>query len=367
MGKKDVGPGIVYDVPSVGNALFTPDGSKYIRHDIRFDPWNVIDIYDFDRCTGEFFHLEHIELSDTSFLYGGSVVSPDSRYLYAITNKVIYQFDLLASDIESTKTVVAEYDGYVGLFFGTVFGTPQLAPDGTIFIASVSDTVMHRIRTPNHFGLASHVEQHSVHLPKINQKSIPNFPNYRLGPLDGSPCDTLGLDNHPLAGFTYFTEELTATFSDNSYYRPGEWEWDFGDGDGSTERNPIYSYGAPGGYNVCLTVRNEVDEDTYCRWVQVDTMVVVGTLETGEMGKVAVFPNPASGQFSLQFDLPGTGLVTFSLHDVAGRPVRAWDLPGGKGYFTLPLFGVAEGLYFWSLSAEGRRLGSGKLMIIDNQ
>ena len=354
IGKKDVGPGIVYDVPSVGNALFTPDGSKYIRHDIRFDPWNVIDIYDFDRCTGEFFHLEHIELNDTSFLYGGSVVSPDSRYLYAVTNNIIYQFDLLASDIEFTKTVVAEYDGFVGLFFGTVFGTPQLAPDGTIYIASVSDTVMHRIRTPNQYGLASHVEQHSVHLPKINQKSIPNFPNYRLGPLDGSPCDTLGLDNHPLAGFTYFAEELAVTFSDNSYYRPEEWGWDFGDGSSSTERNPVHSYGAPGEYHVCLTVRNEIDEDTYCRNIQLDTMMVVGTLEAGEVGKASVFPNPASGQFNLQFDLPGTGVVTFSLHDVAGRQVRAWDLPGGKGYFTLPLFGVAEGMYFWRVASGGR-------------
>ena len=82
--------------------------------------------------------------------------------------------------------------------------------------------------------------------------------------------------------------------------------------------------------------------------------MVVGTLEAGEVGKASVFPNPASGQFNLQFDLPGTGVVTFSLHDVAGRQVRAWDLPGGKGYFTLPLFGVAEGMYFWRVASGGR-------------
>ena len=91
--------------------------------------------------------------------------------------------------------------------------------------------------------------------------------------------------------------------------------------------------------------------------------MVVGTLETGEQGKVAVFPNPASGQFNLQFDLPGTGVVTFSLHDVAGRRVKAWDVPGGKGYFTLPLFGVDDGLYFWKIMSEGRFLGSGKVMV----
>ena len=363
MGKEDVGPGLWYDAPSVGNAHFTPDGTKYIKHDIRFDPWNAIDVYGFDRCSGEFSHLEHIELKDTSFLYGGSAVSPDSRYLYSVTNNVIYQFDLTAGDIGSTKTVVAEYDGYMGLLYGTIFGTPQLAPDGSIFITTVSDTIMHRIRTPNHHGAASHVAQHSVHLPKVNQRSIPNFPNYRLGPLDGSPCDTLGLDNRPLAGFTYFAEELTVTFSDNSYYRPEEWEWDFGDGNGSTERNSIHEYDGPGEYYVCLTVRNEIDEDTYCRWIEVDTMMVVGVMETGEQGKVAVFPNPAHGQFNLQFDLPGTGIVTFSLYDVAGRKVKTWDVPGGKGYFTFPLFGVDTGLYFWRVESGGRFLGSGKVMV----
>ena len=355
MGIQSPGPGLEFEVSSVGNALFSPDGTKYVRQDIRFDPWNAIDIYDFDRCTGMLAHLEHFEVNDTSFLYGGAAVSSDSKYLYVVTNQKIWQYDLQASEIEPTATLVGEFDGYVGYWFPSFFGTPQIGPDGKIYIASaVGDTVMHVINTPNHYGMASHLAQHSISLPNLNDKSIPNFPNYRLGPLDGSPCDTLGLDNHPLAGFTYFAEELAVTFSDNSYYRPEEWGWDFGDGSSSTERNPVHSYGAPGEYHVCLTVRNEIDEDTYCRNIQLDTMMVVGTLEAGEVGKASVFPNPASGQFNLQFDLPGTGVVTFSLHDVAGRQVRAWDLPGGKGYFTLPLFGVAEGMYFWRVASGGR-------------
>ncbi len=363
-GMQTPGPPIDLDHGSVGNAIFSPDGTKYIRQDVRFDPWNAIDIYDFDRCTGTLTHLEHFEVNDTSFLYGGAAVSPDSRYLYVITNKLIWQYDLSNPQIEPTKTLVGEYDGYISYWSNALFGTPQIGPDGKIYISSgVSDTVMHVINTPNQYGMASHLAQHSINLPNLNDKSVPNFPNYRLGPLDGSPCDTLGLDNHPLAGFTYFTEELEVTFSDNSNYRPEEWEWDFGEGNGSAVRNPIHTYSEPGEYYVCQTVRNEVDEDTYCRWIKVDTMVVVGTLEAGALGKVAVFPNPASGQFLLQYRLPGTGAVIFSLYDVAGRKVKEWALPGGQGYFTLPLWGVPKGLYFWVLSAEGRRLGSGKLMV----
>ncbi len=364
--KKAPGPNIFYTAGSVGQSVFSPDGKFYARHDIRFDPFSVIDIYDFDRCTGELSLLSHFEMNDTTFLSGGLAFSPDSRFLYVTTRDFVYQFDMWANDIEASKTLVAEYDGFVGHSFPSWFTVAQLAPNGKIYFASaVSDTVLHVINTPNQPSLDCHVRQHSVFLPTLNEKSLPNFPNYRLGPLDGSPCDTLGLDNHPLAGFAHFAEELTVTFSDNSHYRPEEWEWDFGDGQGSTERNPIHAYSEPGEYHVCLTVRNEIDEDTYCRWVEVDTMTAVNTLEAGEKGKVAVFPSPASNQFNLQFDLPHSGIVSFSLHGVAGRKVRTWDLPSGKQYFTLPLFGVAEGLYFWVVSVEGKRLGSGKVMVAD--
>jgi len=36
-----------------------------------------------------------------------------------------------------------------------------------------------------------------------------------------------------------------------------KWEWDFGDGTTSNERNPVHSYNIPGEYNVSLTVTND--------------------------------------------------------------------------------------------------------------
>jgi PKD repeat protein len=40
------------------------------------------------------------------------------------------------------------------------------------------------------------------------------------------------------------------------------WEWDFGDGNISTERNPEYTYTAPGNYTISLKVSNENGEDS---------------------------------------------------------------------------------------------------------
>ncbi|MDV7397611.1 PKD domain-containing protein, partial [Arthrospira platensis SPKY1] len=106
-------------------------------------------------------------------------------------------------------------------------------------------------------------------------------PDYRLGPLDGSPCDTLGLDNHPVAKFRYEADtldHLRLRFTDLSYFRPEVWSWDFGDGSpASAERYPQHLYAKSGTYEVCLTVSNENSSDTNCR-----TVTIGGTNSTDE-------------------------------------------------------------------------------------
>jgi outer membrane protein assembly factor BamB len=54
-------------------------------------------------------------------------------------------------------------------------------------------------------------------------------------------------------------------------YRPYSWYWDFGDGDTSTERNPMHVYTEPGNYSVTLEVTDEsgnTSEDTTWAWIQ---------------------------------------------------------------------------------------------------
>jgi PKD repeat protein len=64
----------------------------------------------------------------------------------------------------------------------------------------------------------------------------------------------------PVADFTYTINGMTVTFTDNSYDPDGvivSWLWDFGDGNTSTEQNPIHTYAAPGSYTVTLTVTDD--------------------------------------------------------------------------------------------------------------
>ncbi|MFQ5447627.1 MAG: hypothetical protein ACE5FF_11910, partial [Saprospiraceae bacterium] len=237
LGIQPVEPVSGYGTGAAGFVAFSPDGTKYARHDIRgFPAGHFVRLYDFDRCTGLLSNQIHLPLTDTAGV-GGIAFSPDSRYLYVSSQELIYQYDVTTADVEATQTIVAETDGYQDtlpngeLWFPSVFSGAQLGPDGKIYIHSAGGHKhLHVIHHPNEQGLASDIRQHDIILPTWNNRSIPNMPNYRLGPLDGSPCDTLGLDNHPLAGFRWEAdtlEPLLVEFTDNSFYEPTEWSWDF--------------------------------------------------------------------------------------------------------------------------------------------
>ena len=102
------------------------------------------------------------------------------------------QYDLEVADIRTTETVVGLWDGFNDNGYITAFGSMQVAPDGKIYITTLGSThYMHTIEKPDEKGLACQVKQRSVKLFNYNSWSIPNHPNYRLGALKGSPCDTI--------------------------------------------------------------------------------------------------------------------------------------------------------------------------------
>ena len=72
------------------------------------------------------------------------------------------------------------------------FNDWQLAPDGKIYIQGVfCNPAFSVINDPNQKGTACNVTLQNFELPTQNACGIPNMPNYQLGALPGSPCDTL--------------------------------------------------------------------------------------------------------------------------------------------------------------------------------
>ncbi|MEO5673796.1 MAG: T9SS type A sorting domain-containing protein [Chitinophagales bacterium] len=170
----------------VGNAIFSPDGSKYVLMENR----DSIDIFDFDRCTGElsnevFIHVPDMEVTT------GCTISESGRFLYVGTYAHIFQYDLWSNDVPNSGMIIAEYQDTVsGL--DRWFAGMQRGSDNRIYVSTWSGIHwMHYIKYPDSLGVACDVVQSGLDLPSYNASTVPNFPNYDLGSLQGSPCDTL--------------------------------------------------------------------------------------------------------------------------------------------------------------------------------
>lgn len=71
-----------------------------------------------------------------------------------------------------------------------------------------------------------------------------------------------GLPDAPTADFSFTTDDLAVSFTDESSDPEGDiasYAWDFGDGSTSNEQNPEYTYVEAGSYDVSLTVTDETD------------------------------------------------------------------------------------------------------------
>lgn len=198
-----------------GSNCFSPDGSIYAWS----NPHEGLGILKFDRCSGRFTNFLRIPIQDSFTqatgvpLVDGISISPNSRFLYLSTGTEIRQFDLQNNDIPSTEVIIEN----------TLNGLPrsstqymQLGSDGRIYISSgTQDTFLHIIAKPDLPGLNCDYRRNAILLPSWNLSCLPYYPNYSLGCLEGSVCDTLRSCN-----FTMTTEEEEATFGTRGFIYP---------------------------------------------------------------------------------------------------------------------------------------------------
>ncbi|MEM9102883.1 MAG: S8 family serine peptidase [Pseudomonadota bacterium] len=97
---------------------------------------------------------------------------------------------------------------------------------------------------------------------------VADFVGADTGTLESWSLTVVGLGDvtppppiEPEAGFTFSTQNLTATFTDTSTDADGEvvtWLWDFGDNNTSIQQNPTHVYATSGTYDVTLRI---IDND----------------------------------------------------------------------------------------------------------
>jgi hypothetical protein len=185
----------------------------------------------------------------------------------------------------------------------------------------------------------------------LNQQNfigLPNYPNYRLGPIDESSCDSLNIDNLPIANFRFEVDSLNplqVNFINLSYFNPDSFSWDFDDGNQSELKDISHIYSGSGNYEVCLTATNSYGVNTFCRNVP----LILSSDEEVENKKLfSIYPNPVIGsELRIKFSKTSIGPGKISLFNVVGKEILKLD--GISNEYTIDISSFPSGLYYFSI------------------
>jgi hypothetical protein len=192
------------------NIVFNSDGSQFIQQNIR----GFMCEYDFDRCTGIISNPKVIYPEQTGsfnrYFWDGAYSPNDSLFYCSTIGYIIgtaaflLQFNLQDTNIALSCDTLDTFYNPIGT------GSVRLAPDKKIYFSrayecpgifcfpypdsvyNIHNMNLSVINHPDSLGAACDYQPFSFYLGgKRTYYGLPNNPNYNLGPLAGSPCDTL--------------------------------------------------------------------------------------------------------------------------------------------------------------------------------
>lgn len=148
--------------------------------------------------------------------------------------------------------------------------------------------------------------------------------------------------------FTHAINGMQVTFTNNTI-NADSYHWAFGDGNTSTNPNPIYTYSAPTMYQVILTAfTNGCPDTTY-----IDTVDFgVGIADVEKIGSFNLYPNPSNGQVTLELDNPNGKPVLMYIYSITGQLVYSEKFEGKKVVHHFDISKQAEGLYIVKLAMD---------------
>lgn len=242
-------------------------------------PNRCVAVLDFNNATGTI-GSNSIVLTDVPVNPGGLEFSSDGTKLYASNQSLgqdkIWQLNLCAGSQQAVAASVNTLSAPIGTtnLLTLSYGQFQLAPDGKIYIARVSQKNLGVINNPNNYGMAS------------------NFVNF--GPSLSPNNSGYSLPNSPTSGFKnigvvpdYSLNCSTATFSAPQHAQSSNGcaaigpallstKWNFGDPNSGTQNtsfilNPSHVYSAAGTYSAYLVLSYPCSSDTLRVQVNVTT------------------------------------------------------------------------------------------------
>jgi PGF-pre-PGF domain-containing protein len=268
------------DTYTVSLTVMNPVGSNTITRTINVYATPPVDVTvaNFTYAQTNFTYLtvatdstSSINATGWNWSFGDTSTSTEQNPVHVYPAPGMYHLSLTTTNAVSYSTITMDIQVY-GL-------VPQPDFTGNLTVGAAPLPVLFTdisTRSPTSwnwsFGdTSTSTEQNPVHIyPAAGNYTVSLTVTNSIG------TDTITRSNYisvsafsPQAYFTgtppYGTAPLLVTFTDHSARSPTSWNWSFGDGNRSTEQNPVHIYVEPGVYTVSMNATNAFGSDNITR------------------------------------------------------------------------------------------------------
>ena len=238
----------------LGYLKASPDGTTLA---VAYAAGGRVELHHFDANTGVVSDFASLQgFFDTTYdpeqVYGVEF-SASGQVLYVSTRNGVYQFDVSVFDsmaMRASGLLLSQEYLAPSFPFTTFPGALQMGIDGKIYCPLGGRNFLMVINDPDVLGPGCNFVENGVSLATgIGRSGLPPFITsfFHVG---------IEADNFCLGDATEFSISTSGAISSIN--------WDFGDGNTSTDENPSHTYAAPGDYivNVTVTTASETKTET---------------------------------------------------------------------------------------------------------
>jgi hypothetical protein len=155
-----------------------------------------------------------------------------------------------------------------------------------------------------------------------------------------------------VANQTNVVEGTVVNFTDQSTNSPTSWAWtitpasgwSYSGGSTASSQNPAVLFSTAGTYTVMLTATNATGSDSETKTSYITVTEAGIGFEENDLSKISIYPNPTSGELTVNLSYVNATIESVELRDITGRVIAVKSVTGAFVEFDLAK--EASGIYF---------------------
>ncbi len=158
------------------------------------------------------------------------------------------------------------------------------------------------------------------------------------------------------AYYTYNTTNAaynSVQFNSSSSNSNAVYSWNFGDGEFSSDANPLHSFSNKDWYLVCLSVSNGQNTDVICNSVAPGNQST-GISKVSSIENIKVFPNPFKDNIQVELGANSHDKVVLILSDISGKTIesKSFELVKGTNTLQFETSQIGNGVYILTIKGD---------------